>query len=156
MERIRRHISTSELCGICGGGQEDVEHVLRSCVVAKGLWMRALPPEARRRCRLLLDSKVGVMDVVLVHGNRLVVECSRVARAGKGARAGRVLSPSWCCRHSAMWGRNMDMNLTNFILSPTDIASLVKEDERGSSPTIATPMLVAPEVPFDPVGVGGC
>ncbi|KAL4318600.1 hypothetical protein GQ457_18G013930 [Hibiscus cannabinus] len=42
VERVRRHLSTSELYGICGGGRESVDQVLRSCEVAKGLWLRVL------------------------------------------------------------------------------------------------------------------
>ncbi|KAL4284826.1 hypothetical protein GQ457_16G025340 [Hibiscus cannabinus] len=30
-ERVRRHFANSDLCGICGGAKEDLEHVLRSC-----------------------------------------------------------------------------------------------------------------------------
>ncbi|KAK8511476.1 hypothetical protein V6N13_024108 [Hibiscus sabdariffa] len=47
VERVRCHIAVSELCGICGGGQEDVEHVLHSCIATKGVWMRALSSETR-------------------------------------------------------------------------------------------------------------
>ncbi|KAK8479933.1 hypothetical protein V6N11_014294 [Hibiscus sabdariffa] len=50
-ERVRCHIVTSELCEICGGGREDVEHVLTFCFAARGVWMRALPPEVMEgRC----------------------------------------------------------------------------------------------------------
>ncbi|KAK8564185.1 hypothetical protein V6N12_036315 [Hibiscus sabdariffa] len=234
VERVRRHITNSELCGICGGGQEDTEYVLRSCVAAKGVWMRTIPPEVqdvlftltfhewlcmnmfgvsfmsndvewslrfailcwllwKRRCRLLLDSEVGVMDDILVHVNRLVKECSRLARTGKNVRVGRMI-PSWVRLSSSLEvltrsalvvsikrllnkklsvvmnhigrednrvanilasrGCSMDMSLLNFILPPTDVVRLVVEEERGSSPTIAMPMLVEAEVLFDLDGIG--
>ncbi|KAL4333466.1 hypothetical protein GQ457_07G012960 [Hibiscus cannabinus] len=44
VERVRRHVATSESCEICNNGQEDIDHVLRSCTVAKGVWTRLLPP----------------------------------------------------------------------------------------------------------------
>ncbi|KAK8516019.1 hypothetical protein V6N12_066854 [Hibiscus sabdariffa] len=46
-ERVRRHFANSDLCGICGGAKEDLEHVLRSCAIAKGLWLRLIPSGAR-------------------------------------------------------------------------------------------------------------
>ncbi|KAL4312838.1 hypothetical protein GQ457_01G036830 [Hibiscus cannabinus] len=44
VERVCRHVATSESCEICNNGQEDIDHVLRSCTVAKGVWTRLLPP----------------------------------------------------------------------------------------------------------------
>ncbi|KAL4290725.1 hypothetical protein GQ457_14G003440 [Hibiscus cannabinus] len=114
-ERVRRHFANSELCGICGGAREDMEHVLRSCAMAKGLWLRLIPSASRvsffsltfkewfctnlfegsfvsnddewsnrfaimcwllwkRRCRLLFEENVGVLDDVLVTGNRLLMQ----------------------------------------------------------------------------------
>ncbi|KAK9034869.1 hypothetical protein V6N11_076925 [Hibiscus sabdariffa] len=35
------------------------------------------------------------MEDILVHGNRLVEECSQVARTGKSDLDGRVMIPSW-------------------------------------------------------------
>ncbi|KAK8669821.1 hypothetical protein V6N13_104590 [Hibiscus sabdariffa] len=51
-------------------------------------------------------------------------------------------------------GHNMHMDLTNFIVPPVDIVSLVEEEQRDPSTASATPVLVKPEVPFDPSGVG--
>ncbi|KAL4278400.1 hypothetical protein GQ457_03G030660 [Hibiscus cannabinus] len=45
VERVHRHVATSGLCEICNNGQEDIEHVLRSCTMAKGVWTRMLPRE---------------------------------------------------------------------------------------------------------------
>ncbi|KAL4353175.1 hypothetical protein GQ457_06G017320 [Hibiscus cannabinus] len=114
-ERVRRHFENSELCGICGGAREDMEHVLRSCAMAKGLWLRLIPSASRvsffsltfkewfctnlfegsfvsnddewsnrfaimcwllwkRRCRLLFEENMGVLDDVLVTGNRLLMQ----------------------------------------------------------------------------------
>ncbi|KAL4301824.1 hypothetical protein GQ457_10G009460 [Hibiscus cannabinus] len=46
-ERVRRHISDSKLCDFCGVVWEDIEHVLRSCCMAKGVWMRSIPAANR-------------------------------------------------------------------------------------------------------------
>ncbi|KAK9011299.1 hypothetical protein V6N11_044151 [Hibiscus sabdariffa] len=123
-------------------GREDVEHVLRSCVAAKGLWMRVLLPEDweaffsivfhewlgknlfegsfmtndrewftrfvilcwllwKRWCSLLLDSEVGVLGDILMHGNRLVAECIRALSDAKGIRVRRGSSLSWSSQRGA-------------------------------------------------------
>ncbi|KAK8701428.1 hypothetical protein V6N13_019815 [Hibiscus sabdariffa] len=41
--RDHHHIAVSDVCEIYGGGREDVEHVLCSCVANLGLWMRVVP-----------------------------------------------------------------------------------------------------------------
>ncbi|KAK8502990.1 hypothetical protein V6N12_067668 [Hibiscus sabdariffa] len=90
----------------------DEEWSPRFAILCWPLWMR--------RCRLLLASKAGVMDDILVHGNRLVEECSQVARIGNIVRVGHVMIPSW--------------------VRPS--FGLVEEEERGSYPVIVSPMLV--------------
>ncbi|KAK8691458.1 hypothetical protein V6N13_074968 [Hibiscus sabdariffa] len=35
------------MCEVCGSGREDIEHVLRSCTAAKGVWTRAVPRAAQ-------------------------------------------------------------------------------------------------------------
>ncbi|KAL4290059.1 hypothetical protein GQ457_14G023560 [Hibiscus cannabinus] len=136
VERVRRHIATSALCEICGDDRKDVEHVLRSCFVTKGLWLRLLPLESRtyffsisfhawlcknlfdssfmsndgewvnrfaimcwllwkRSCWLLLASEVGVLNDVLVHRNRLTMECSIVGDKAREPRYGRCLEHHW-------------------------------------------------------------
>ncbi|KAK8502095.1 hypothetical protein V6N12_012548 [Hibiscus sabdariffa] len=49
----------------------------------------------KRRCRLLLASEVGVLDDVLVHGNQLTMECSRVGDKAMEPRDGRCLELHW-------------------------------------------------------------
>ncbi|KAK8480524.1 hypothetical protein V6N11_037884, partial [Hibiscus sabdariffa] len=136
MERVRRHIVNSELCGICGGAREDVEHVLRSCVAAMGLWLRLISLEFRisffslsfkewfcknlfdrsfvpndgewsnrfaimcwllwkRRCRLLLEEDVGVLDDVLVTGNRVLMENNDALTKMRGSCARSELVLGW-------------------------------------------------------------
>ncbi|KAK8652429.1 hypothetical protein V6N13_126462 [Hibiscus sabdariffa] len=43
VERVRRHCAASELCEVCHGGPETIEHVLRSCLAAKGVWGKIIP-----------------------------------------------------------------------------------------------------------------
>ncbi|KAL4385217.1 hypothetical protein GQ457_15G009690 [Hibiscus cannabinus] len=120
VEGVRRHLSALELCGICGGDREDVAHVLRDCVVAKGLWTKqwlfknlfdatfmAIDADWsirfaifcwllwKRRCCLLLDSETGVLGDIYMHGNRMVEECSRVKCDMQRDRGGRVLVSNW-------------------------------------------------------------
>ncbi|KAL4366467.1 hypothetical protein GQ457_05G028510 [Hibiscus cannabinus] len=40
VERVRRHMNTSEHCEICGSSREDIDHVLRQCTAAKEVWRR--------------------------------------------------------------------------------------------------------------------
>ncbi|KAL4318457.1 hypothetical protein GQ457_18G015190 [Hibiscus cannabinus] len=47
VERFRRHITGSNLCGICGASPESVDHVLRSCAMVRNVWLRAIPMEVR-------------------------------------------------------------------------------------------------------------
>ncbi|CAN1776729.1 Putative ribonuclease H protein At1g65750 [Linum perenne] len=42
-ERRRRHISNDASCPDCKGGTEDIDHVLRSCRFAQGVWSSMLP-----------------------------------------------------------------------------------------------------------------
>ncbi|CAN1194012.1 Putative ribonuclease H protein At1g65750 [Linum perenne] len=42
-ERRRRHISTDATCPECKGGCEDIDHVIRSCSLAQGVWRCMLP-----------------------------------------------------------------------------------------------------------------
>ncbi|KAK8588204.1 hypothetical protein V6N12_022660 [Hibiscus sabdariffa] len=43
-ERVRRHLATSAECPICHDGEEDLDHILRSCPTACELWRRILGP----------------------------------------------------------------------------------------------------------------
>ncbi|CAN1125418.1 Putative ribonuclease H protein At1g65750 [Linum perenne] len=42
-ERMRRHLAASGECVACGGIDEDLNHVLRECIVAKSIWALELP-----------------------------------------------------------------------------------------------------------------
>ncbi|KAL4325431.1 hypothetical protein GQ457_11G002310 [Hibiscus cannabinus] len=43
VERARHHMTSLVTCEVCGSGHEDIEHVLRSCNAAKGVWTRVVP-----------------------------------------------------------------------------------------------------------------
>ncbi|KAK9035735.1 hypothetical protein V6N11_077766 [Hibiscus sabdariffa] len=43
-ERVRRHLAMSAECPICHDGEEDLDHILRSCPTACELWRRILGP----------------------------------------------------------------------------------------------------------------
>ncbi|KAK8620401.1 hypothetical protein V6N13_066880 [Hibiscus sabdariffa] len=44
-----KHVLRYQLfyCEVCHGGPENIEHVLRSCLAAKGVWGKIIPPESR-------------------------------------------------------------------------------------------------------------
>ncbi|KAL4308369.1 hypothetical protein GQ457_01G026590 [Hibiscus cannabinus] len=41
-ERYRRHLAPSAICDICGYHTEDMDHILRHCVTARGIWSRVI------------------------------------------------------------------------------------------------------------------
>ncbi|KAK8628571.1 hypothetical protein V6N13_009158 [Hibiscus sabdariffa] len=43
-KRFWRHLTSSALCDVCGGAMEDMDHILRHCKTARGLWRRVLQP----------------------------------------------------------------------------------------------------------------
>ncbi|KAK8550128.1 hypothetical protein V6N12_038858 [Hibiscus sabdariffa] len=45
VERVRRHIASSDMCGLCLSEPEDIDHVLRRCEKAKDLWRNVLGRE---------------------------------------------------------------------------------------------------------------
>ncbi|KAK9038062.1 hypothetical protein V6N11_022955 [Hibiscus sabdariffa] len=45
VERVRRHIASSDMCGLCFRGPEDIDHVLRHCEKANELWRNVLGHE---------------------------------------------------------------------------------------------------------------
>ncbi|KAK8652786.1 hypothetical protein V6N13_126811 [Hibiscus sabdariffa] len=55
----------------------------------------------KRWCSLLLDSEVGVLGDILMHGNRLVAECIRALSDAKGIRVRRGSSLSWSSQRGA-------------------------------------------------------
>ncbi|KAK8694008.1 hypothetical protein V6N13_071572 [Hibiscus sabdariffa] len=73
VERYQRHITNSYLCGLCGERLENVDHVLRSCVMVRS-----------RRCCLVLASRESYRDDILVCGDRMVEEPSRSRGLGAG------------------------------------------------------------------------
>ncbi|KAL4354845.1 hypothetical protein GQ457_06G011460 [Hibiscus cannabinus] len=48
-ERVRRHMTTSAQCEICGCRREDMDHVLRQCVAAREVWCKIVPIAERDR-----------------------------------------------------------------------------------------------------------
>ncbi|KAL4348355.1 hypothetical protein GQ457_17G006980 [Hibiscus cannabinus] len=58
VERVRRHMTTSEHCEISGSSREDIDHVLRQCNAAK-------------------ESVRGAGEDIIVRGNILVAEARR-------------------------------------------------------------------------------
>ncbi|KAL4385529.1 hypothetical protein GQ457_15G002390 [Hibiscus cannabinus] len=42
VKRVKRHSTEVDLCDICMSGREDINHVLRTCVAAKGIWRRLI------------------------------------------------------------------------------------------------------------------
>ncbi|KAL4273864.1 hypothetical protein GQ457_13G009600 [Hibiscus cannabinus] len=48
-ERVRRHMTTSAYCEICGSRREDMDHVLRQCVAAREIWCKIVPVAERDR-----------------------------------------------------------------------------------------------------------
>ncbi|KAL4367107.1 hypothetical protein GQ457_05G029110 [Hibiscus cannabinus] len=83
VERVRCYIATSVFCEICGGDREDIEHVLRSCLIAKRLWLRFIPLESRTEffslpfhawlCKNLFDLSFMCNDNEWV--NRFAIMC---------------------------------------------------------------------------------
>ncbi|KAL4280973.1 hypothetical protein GQ457_03G007680 [Hibiscus cannabinus] len=44
-ERYRRHLALTAICDICDYHTEDMDHILRHCVTARGIWSRVIRPE---------------------------------------------------------------------------------------------------------------
>lgn len=42
VERHRRKLIENEICGVCGEGREDIDHVLRKCPKATQIWKKVL------------------------------------------------------------------------------------------------------------------
>ncbi|KAL4377823.1 hypothetical protein GQ457_02G031140 [Hibiscus cannabinus] len=53
VERILRHLTMGGMCPICSNGEEDLDHVSRSCVQAKAVWSHFV------RCELQFDFYLG-------------------------------------------------------------------------------------------------
>ncbi|KAK9030109.1 hypothetical protein V6N11_031540 [Hibiscus sabdariffa] len=183
-ERVRRHFANSDLCGICGGAKEDLEHVLHSCAIAKGLWLRLIPSGARvsffsltfkewfcknlfdrtfvttddewphrfaimcwllwkRRCRLLLEEDVGVLDDVLVTGNCLLMQTKDAFTMLVGSNARNAVARTWCrpqpgrdmnkvADSLAQRGRELGAGSSAFYLPPEGTTTLVIQEQGAS------------------------
>ncbi|KAK8623001.1 hypothetical protein V6N13_117897 [Hibiscus sabdariffa] len=150
VERVQRHIVVLDLCEICRGGREDIEHVLRSCSAAKGVWIRALPLEVRESFFSLPFHdwlRTNLFDASFIPNDgecrvRLVVECCRVAIDSKGSR---VLASSSLAKQ----GRGLSLDSTLFPMVPVDIACFVEKEQRDSSPVTTSPSIIEQAVPFD-------
>ncbi|KAK8500333.1 hypothetical protein V6N12_068820 [Hibiscus sabdariffa] len=47
VERVKRHCAAMDLCEICMNGSENIDHVLRLCIAAAGIWRRIVPHALR-------------------------------------------------------------------------------------------------------------
>ncbi|KAK8511492.1 hypothetical protein V6N12_038095 [Hibiscus sabdariffa] len=197
-ERVHRHIASLDMCEVCESGREDIEHVLRSCSAAKGVWTQVVPRAAqetffslpfhdwlcsnlfsasflpgdeawgvrfaiscwllwKRRCSFLFGSDEGVLEHVLILGNRMVGECYRTVAIKTGSRQGKDMG-DWNLevRHVARvsngiadklakQGRELGMESTLFVAAPAVVAGLVEVEQRDSlSPTSAQGVTVDP------------
>ncbi|KAK8705482.1 hypothetical protein V6N13_049084 [Hibiscus sabdariffa] len=73
VERVRRHLATSDECVLCHGGPEDMDHVMRSCAFARDFWGSVLSPA---RCSKLLDVDYVEWESILDKGSHLIAECA--------------------------------------------------------------------------------
>ncbi|KAK8546571.1 hypothetical protein V6N12_027348 [Hibiscus sabdariffa] len=86
-ERFRRYLTPSMVCDICGSSVENMDHILRHCIAACGLWCRVILPELLEEfmlapfdvwCSAILASDHTSREDILARGNRLVDECVQV------------------------------------------------------------------------------
>ncbi|CAN1790174.1 Putative ribonuclease H protein At1g65750 [Linum perenne] len=61
VERVRRHLSATEMCTACNHNVEDIDHVLRKCTAAMEVW-NALLPEAVSQPALQRDFSEWWLD----------------------------------------------------------------------------------------------
>ncbi|KAK8519930.1 hypothetical protein V6N12_003896 [Hibiscus sabdariffa] len=194
-ERVRRHFANSDLCGICGGAKEDLEHVLRSCAIAKGLWLRLIPSGARvsffsltfkewfcknlfdrtfvttddewphrfaimcwllwkRRCRLLLEEDVGVLDDVLVTGNCLLMQTKDAFTMLVGSNARNAVARTWCRPQPGWRGRELGAGSSAFYLPPEGTTALVIQEQGASGAVPGMHARGAPVISGAAVGIG--
>ncbi|KAK8656349.1 hypothetical protein V6N13_098302 [Hibiscus sabdariffa] len=120
----------------------DVEWTKRFAIMCCLLW--------KRRCRLLLESDVDVMDDVLLHGNRLVLECSR----GVTVVGGPVRGEIWVADSLAKRGHALSMEPAIYYLPPDGIDSLVVEEQWEASETADLHLRNIPMISATPIGIG--
>ncbi|KAK9016208.1 hypothetical protein V6N11_007288 [Hibiscus sabdariffa] len=149
----------------------DLEHVLHSCTIAKGLWLRLIPSGARvsffsltfkewfcknlfdrtfvttddewphrfaimcwllwkRRCRLLLEEDVGVLDDVLVTGNCLLMQTKDAFTMLVGSNARNAVARTWCRPQPGWVKMNVDASVS--ITEQTAGVGGVIRDDTGS------------------------
>ncbi|KAK8622132.1 hypothetical protein V6N13_097757 [Hibiscus sabdariffa] len=153
VERVRRHIASSDLCGICRSGSEDMNHILRFCVKASALWRSVLGQEAacsldslsfddwlhgnisgqlaELRCSIVLDSEFVERESVLDRGRRLMLEC-RAAFAAS-LRVSTVNSDyvqRWEGPQSGWVKCNVDAAGSMLVALPGRVAMLVAADQQ--------------------------
>ncbi|KAK8498752.1 hypothetical protein V6N12_064043 [Hibiscus sabdariffa] len=97
----------------------------------------------KRRCRLLLEEDVGVLDDVLVTGNRLLMQTrdAFTMLAGSNAR-------------STVRGRELGAGLSAFYLPPEGSTALVIQEHGASGAVIGMPARAAPVFSCAAVGIG--
>ncbi|CAA7029235.1 unnamed protein product [Microthlaspi erraticum] len=47
-ERYRRHLSATDTCQVCRGGEESIIHILRDCPAMEGIWRCIVPARKQR------------------------------------------------------------------------------------------------------------
>ncbi|KAK9008795.1 hypothetical protein V6N11_080273 [Hibiscus sabdariffa] len=91
VERVRRHIASSDVCSLCHGGPKDIDHVLRFCTKACELW------------RCVLGQEVANNFDEWLHGN---ITRSLVANVERGEWGMRFSVFCWL-----LWKRRCSMVL---------------------------------------------
>ncbi|KAK8988555.1 hypothetical protein V6N11_029940 [Hibiscus sabdariffa] len=193
-------------------GNEDLEHVLCSCAIAKGLWLRLIPSDARvsffsltfkewfcknlfdrtfvttddewphrfaimcwllwkRRCRLLLEEDVGVLDDVLVTGNCLLMQTKDAFTMLVGSNARNAVARTWCrpqpgwvkmnvdtsvsiTEQTAGRGRELGVGSSAFYLPPEGTTALVIQEKGASGAVPGMHARGAPVISGAAVGIG--
>ncbi|KAK8705692.1 hypothetical protein V6N13_049286 [Hibiscus sabdariffa] len=91
VERKRRHLAIDDLCTICHAGSEDVNHVLRECLLARAVWMKLVKPEWLDEFHSLPFRDWLVSNLKDSNSKRYLQELS-VARSSSLLRMGPVVA----------------------------------------------------------------
>ncbi|KAL4386567.1 hypothetical protein GQ457_09G022170 [Hibiscus cannabinus] len=124
VERVRRHCAASELCEVCHGGPENIEHIIPSksqavfytipihewltgnmfgtpCDISNENWSIRFIILCwmiwKRRCSFVLASEVRRMEDILTSGDMLVEECRRAFYGQAAPSVTPTSANSWSC-----------------------------------------------------------
>ncbi|KAK8584695.1 hypothetical protein V6N13_138646 [Hibiscus sabdariffa] len=86
----------------------------------------------KRRCRLLLEEDVGVLDDVLVTGNCLLMQTKDAFTMLVGSNARNAVARTWCRPQPGWRGRELGVGSSAFYLPPEGTTALVIQ-EKGAS-----------------------